>query len=448
MAAILISGLILAAACGAAILSLNEGQKRAAGWSLGLGLAAAVPFLVIGLFLRPNAGWTAGLLGFYLAAAIVLALPIDPRRRNIGAEPRGRFDERETMFSRRELIPGTARYREFYGRHPEKLAADEAFRSKPGLLSEKAAHYDRAGFAAAEASFAAVKALHPLVEDSAVRPVKPASDPDASANTRFIKAWAAKLGAFSAGVAGLKDYHFYTHGGRGERYGQEVIPRHTYGVAVTVEMDPEMIDAAPFAPVIMESARQYLRSGAVAVQLAETIRRLGYSARAHIDGNYEVVCPLLARDAGLGEVGRMGLLMTPAAGPRVRVAVVTTDWPLVADRPTRDGTVVDFCRICRKCADHCPARAIPWGDREDVEGPLRWRVDAQACFSYWCAIGTDCGLCVRVCPYSRRDNFFHRAVRAGVKRSFLFRRLAVLLDDVFYGKPIIQKKGDGEWKSG
>ncbi|MBM3312332.1 MAG: hypothetical protein FJY80_12590, partial [Candidatus Aminicenantes bacterium] len=83
MAAILISGLILAAACGAAILSLNEGQKRAAGWSLGLGLAAAVPFLVIGLFLRPNAGWTAGLLGFYLAAAIVLALPIDPRRRNV-----------------------------------------------------------------------------------------------------------------------------------------------------------------------------------------------------------------------------------------------------------------------------------------------------------------------------------------------------------------------------
>ena len=47
------------------------------------------------------------------------------------------------------------------------------------------------------------------------------------------------------------------------------------------------------------------------VQLAAAIRDLGYPARAHIDGNYRVIAPLVARDAGLGEIGRMGLLMTP-----------------------------------------------------------------------------------------------------------------------------------------
>ncbi|MFQ6103859.1 MAG: hypothetical protein ACE5OP_06150 [Candidatus Glassbacteria bacterium] len=52
------------------------------------------------------------------------------------------------------------------------------------------------------------------------------------------------------------------------------------------------------------------------------IRNLGYPARTHIDGNYRVVCPLVARDAGIGEIGRMGLLMTPRLGPRVRIAVV------------------------------------------------------------------------------------------------------------------------------
>lgn len=71
------------------------------------------------------------------------------------------------------------------------------------------------------------------------------------------------------------------------------------------------------------------------MQLAEFMRSIGYPARAHIDGSYRVVCPLVARDAGLGEIGRMGLLMTPELGPRVRIAVVTTDLPLVPDGTRR-----------------------------------------------------------------------------------------------------------------
>jgi hypothetical protein len=39
-----------------------------------------------------------------------------------------------------------------------------------------------------------------------------------------------------------------------------------------------------------------------------------------------------------------------------------------------------------------------------------------------------------VCPYSHPDNVAHNAVRWGVRRSALFRRAAVRLDDVFYGR--------------
>lgn len=55
------------------------------------------------------------------------------------------------------------------------------------------------------------------------------------------------------------------------------------------------------------------------------LNKPGFNSRAHIDGDYELICPLVARDAGLGEIGRMGLLMTPRLGPRVRIAVVTTE---------------------------------------------------------------------------------------------------------------------------
>ncbi len=70
-------------------------------------------------------------------------------------------------------------------------------------------------------------------------------------------------------------------------------------------MDHELISAAPAGAVVMESAREYLQSGVIATQMALTLRNLGYEASSHIDGNYDLICPLVARDAGLGEIGRM-----------------------------------------------------------------------------------------------------------------------------------------------
>jgi epoxyqueuosine reductase QueG len=147
-----------------------------------------------------------------------------------------------------------------------------------------------------------------------------------------------------------------------------------------------------------------------------------------------VVCPLVARDAGLGEIGRMGLLMTPRLGPRVRIAVVTTDLPLEADERRPEPSTLDFCTRCRKCADVCPSRAIPLDDRASIDGARRWRIDSEACFTYWCQVGTDCARCVKVCPYSHPDNALHNAVRWGLRNSSPFRRLALAADDLFYGK--------------
>jgi reductive dehalogenase len=168
--------------------------------------------------------------------------------------------------------------------------------------------------------------------------------------------------------------------------------------------------------------------------MAEFIRRLGYSARAHIDGNYRVVCPLVARDAGLGEIGRMGLLMTPQLGPRVRIAVVTTDLPLVPSEREEDATMMDFCRVCQKCAEVCPSQSIPFGDPGEVDGVRRWQIDQASCFTFWCTVGTDCARCMRACPYSHPDNLLHNMVRAGIRHSALFRRFALRMDDLFYGR--------------
>jgi reductive dehalogenase len=252
--------------------------------------------------------------------------------------------------------------------------------------------------------------------------------------THFIKRWITGLGAVSVGVTELRAYHLYSTIGRGDRYGEPVELDHKCAVAFTVEMDKYLLDRAPKGPAVMESAQEYLSSGAIAVQLAEFFRHLGYSARAHIDGSYRVVCPLVGRDAGLGEIGRMGLLMTPELGPRVRLAVVTTDLDLVLDERKRDDTVIDFCRRCKKCADVCPSRAIPFDDRREIDGIMRWKINSESCYTFWREVGTDCGRCMSVCPYSHPNSMLHNVVRAGVKRSALFREAALKLDDLFYGR--------------
>jgi reductive dehalogenase len=430
----------------AAWTSRQEGEARAAGLLLLLALLAPDPFILLGW---AGVGGLAGpaasagsiesgatqYAGIALLAITLLTLTwlLVPGRAPVREEdtPRVRIDERDIMFSRRLLEPGSRRFREYYAANPDKKAPDEAFRAEPGLLSPGASASHPLAFPAADASFATIEHLRPFVSgETAAKTL----EIDAPTATDFLERWTRKLGAVSVGFTELEEYHLYTHVGRGPDWGQPVTLDHRYAIALTVEMDKATLDHAPLAPTVMESAQQYVESGVIAIQLAEFIRRLGYPARAHIDGNYRVVCPLVARDAGLGEIGRMGLLMTPELGPRVRIAVVTTDLPLVPSARRRDPTMIDFCTRCRKCADVCPSDAIQFGDRVDMDGVRRWQIDSEACFTFWCATGTDCARCMRACPYSHPDNWLHNLVRAGVRRSPRFRRLAIRGDDWLYGR--------------
>ena len=63
---------------------------------------------------------------------------------------------------------------------------------------------------------------------------------------------------------------------------------------------------------------------------------------------------------------------------------------------------------------------------------------------YWNVIGTDCGICMTVCPYSHPDSFHHNILRLGIKYSGAVRYGALWMDDFFYGKRP-QKKAGPDW---
>ena len=417
---------------GFGVVSVLEGERRAARVFFLAAIFGAGPLIAAALVPVPLALIT--LAAGALLATTVLLRCLLPLRRPMepGGRATRRVDERDIMFARGRLRPDSQEFDAYYRMRPENLSSDNHTRSLPGLLSPDAEMAEPISFAAADACFSVTEALRDSV-DGDVAAVRQDRSPEDW--TQTLTSLALTWGAKDVGVAELEPAHVYTHIGRGTgTWGSEVSLEHRWALAFTVEMDHRTMAQAPEAPVVAESARQYVESAKIAIQLASVIRDQGWPARAHTDGNYRVIAPLVARAAGLGEIGRMGLLMTPRLGPRVRIGVVTTDIPLAPAAQNDDLSVLDFCAICKKCATNCPVGAIPYGDRIEMDHGRRWVIDDETCFRYWNAIGTDCATCMKVCPYSHPDNLMHNLVRKAIRVSPGTRSLMLWMDDIVYGR--------------
>lgn len=432
-------GLLFFSAFG--LLSLHESAGRAAIISfISAILLSAFVYLALSLPSEVKTLILVILGGFFVLMLSSLWMP-QRSSRAASSQRQDRFDERDVVFSRARLKTGSPDFLSYYAMRPENRPSDDRFRAQPGLLSMDARKAETLSFTAAEASFD----LTEYVREAVDGPIAPEqTQVNAETLTRFIKGLALQLGAHSVGVTKLQPEHVYSHIGRGSgTYGDPVELGHAFAIAFSVEMDYDLMGRAPEAPVVMESARKYVDGAMIAIVLANFCRRMGFPARAHIDGNYRVIAPLVARDAGLGEIGRIGILMTPRLGPRVRLGVVTTDLPLIVDQAVGDPSIIAFCERCMKCAENCPSKAISFGERGGELGSLRWKLDEIKCFHYWNVIGTDCGLCMTVCPYSHPDNWVHNLVRSLLQSSTFYHRPALWLDDLLYGrKPKIRPQPD------
>lgn len=194
-----------------------------------------------------------------------------------------------------------------------------------------------------------------------------------------------------------------------------------------------MVVSRPHTPMYTEVMRNYSLVTWITHQMVSFLNNLGYEARAHHWRNYQVLCVPLAVDAGLGELGRNGYLLTGKYGLKVRLAAVTVTAPLLTDRPISFG-VQDFCGRCSRCARLCPAGSIPAGDKVIHNHVRKWKLDEQSCLEYWCRVGTSCGICMAVCPWSHPDSPPHRLARFFARRSPAGRRTLTRLEEFMYGR--------------
>lgn len=377
-------------------------------------------------------------LGLFALLSLVRWFPPAQAEETGSIEP---YDERDHMFARNRLSRHPEHARAYYAAHPGHEAGDRRIQEKPELGEPGHTHYDPLHTPIYDAAFTFLERIRPTAEG----PTAETREPVAPERLREIIARLARCyGAGDVGFVEIQPHHWYSHRGRDTaRWGEPIPRRHRSAVVIVTAMDPARIHHAPTLPVILESSRQYVEAAKIALVVAHYLRRLGYDARAHTDGNYEVVCVPLAVDAGLGELGRMGILMHPRLGPCLRLAAVTCDFPFPTDTP-RSFHLDGFCRICRKCADNCPSQAIPAGEEPSSRGRRHWSIRQEQCFLYWKTIGTDCAFCIRVCPFTKPDTLFHRLARFYVGRNPLNQRLALFFDDFLYGRRPPLKKTNPE----
>jgi ferredoxin len=272
-----------------------------------------------------------------------------------------KIDERDVIFARFDLQEGTQVFRDYYDNHPGLGSIDRQIRQLPDLFTSSHNKKNPNLFSLAAAEFDFLE--HQLTQVDG-RTKSETINLTEDENVRLIKRVVKYLGSELCGIGTLNQFYVYSHTGRGpDVYGKEIILDHRFAIVFALEMDLAMVAAAPRAPVIVETGKQYVEAAKISIILANFIRRMGYSARAHVAGsNYLAMLPPLAWEAGLGELGRMGTLITTKYGPRARLGLVTTSLPLELDKPKILG-IQDFCEKCQKCALNCPAQAIPFGTK-------------------------------------------------------------------------------------
>jgi len=260
-------------------------------------------------------------------------------------------------------------------------------------------------------------------------------------NSRDVKRAAKFLGADLVGICDYDERWVYTHNysrASGAEKPMDLPTDLPHVVVIANSMDLETIKTVPSALSGAAVGQGYSRDIIALLSLTAYIQNLGYRAYASL--NDTALSIPLAIQAGLGECGRHGMLITPEFGPRVRIAKVFTDLPLTADRPVSFG-VREFCDRCRRCSRSCPPKAIPDNapsyDKPSISclsGVKKWTVDPEKCFRFWAAQGTDCSICIRVCPYNK--DFSKPIHRFGRRLAATrFRSLLIWLDEKLgYGR--------------
>lgn len=169
-------------------------------------------------------------------------------------------------------------------------------------------------------------------------------------------------------------------------------------IVITMEMEREAIKTAPSDAATGEVWRTYSGLGIIVNKLAYFLRERGYNCHPSPAVGGDVCTPPLAQDAGVGVIGKNGLLITPEFGPSQRIAVVFIDvenLPLQTLADNKHLWIKGFCEICNNCIRECPGQAI-YEQTLTLDDGYPVYVEREKCAPYF---SKNCCTCIAACPF-------------------------------------------------
>lgn len=232
----------------------------------------------------------------------------------------------------------------------------------------------------------------PLIHAAAVSgDLEPTATPAPGKDvTKDIRLKARELGFGEVGFTKYDRRHTYISKRRWAKF--------EHAICVALEQDYVQTQSLPSMDAEFAHFGTYEIEGAIALDLADYIRSLGYHAQVHSpNDNSAVYIPMFVA-AGLGQLGANGQLLSPHFGSRARLAIITTDAPITYDQPIDYG-IHQFCQVCQVCVNRCPGRAI-------VNEKVWWRgVEKNKLIYERCrpvmARYDGCAVCMKTCPIQR-----------------------------------------------
>lgn len=310
------------------------------------------------------------------------------------------------------------------------------FENKEELIASNIPGYSRIDYALTMSAWK-LSAFQSVLTKASDKKVEKYNYTDVKKMSGIVKQVSRANGAALVGIAKLNRDWLYTHDREGKPL--EISDSINNVIVIAVEMDLEAIQSSPDLIGGYATGNGYSKMAYVLTGVTEFIRNLGYEAIAA--GNGVARSVPLAIDAGIGQYGRHGILITKKYGSNVRLCKVLTDMPLVYDKPIDFG-VIKFCEVCKTCAETCPSQSISYDDLPSWEGLtksnngaiLKYYVNVETCYAFWTRNGGDCSNCISSCAFTKSSHWSHGVVRFFIKYAPFLNKFWVKLDKFFYIK--------------
>jgi ferredoxin len=218
---------------------------------------------------------------------------------------------------------------------------------------------------------------------------KPKHEPDRSHDpTEDIRRKAFELGFVVAG--------FTRHDSRYIYAGERDKVRFPYTIVLGLELPYDDAQLTPSLTTLKSIANVLVIWVKKALELGEYLNSLGY--RAQITEQARALLQPFAVEAGLGQMGANGQMLSPMVGSRMRMGLIFTDARITPDKPVDYG-IPDLCKECQVCVRRCPGRALT--SREvSWRGVTKYKTLSHRCMPIFARFDS-CGVCMKVCPVQK-----------------------------------------------